>query len=114
LQVQRGRSTLKNDYLIGTSLGLLSAFVDIVPLVAATQGMYDLFLCPTDHPFWEFLALPTGTGESTIIIGSAAGVAVMGIEQIDFMWHLKKISLLALLGFAAGIAVYLLQLQLGM
>lgn len=103
-------TTLKNDYLIGTSLGLLSAIVDNVPLVAASQGMYDLSTYPTDHSFWEFLALTTGTGGSAIIIGSAAGVAVMGIEQIKFMWYLKRISLLALLGFAAGILVFLLQL----
>ena len=104
--------TLKNDYLIGTALGLLSAIVDNVPLVAASQGMYDLSTYPTDHHFWEFLALTTGTGGSAIIIGSAAGVAVMGIEQINFMWYLKKISWLALIGFVAGIAVFLLQLQL--
>ncbi len=104
---------LKNDYLIGTALGLLSAIVDNVPLVAASQGMYDLSVYPTDHPFWNFLALTTGTGGSAIIIGSAAGVAVMGIEQIDFMWYLKKISWLALLGFAAGILVFLLQMELG-
>lgn len=104
--------TLKNDYLIGAALGLLSAIVDNVPLVAASQGMYDLATFPTDHPFWEFLALTTGTGGSAIIIGSAAGVAVMGIEKIDFMWYLKKISWLALIGFAAGIAVFLLQVWL--
>jgi len=104
-------TTLKNDYLIGTALGLLSAVVDNVPLVAASQGMYDLSTYPTDHPFWEFLALTTGTGGSAIIIGSAAGVAVMGIEHVNFMWYLKKISWLALIGFAAGILVFLLQLQ---
>lgn len=104
--------TLKNDYLIGTTLGLLSAIVDNVPLVAASQGMYDLSTYPTDHPFWEFLALTTGTGGSAIIIGSAAGVAVMGIEQIDFMWYLKKIGWLALVGFAAGVLVFLLQIQI--
>jgi len=106
-------STFKNDYLIGTALGLLSAVVDNVPLVAASQGMYDLSTYPTDHHFWEFLALTTGTGGSAIIIGSAAGVAVMGIEHIEFMWYLKKICWLALIGFAAGIAVFLLQLQAG-
>ena len=104
-------STLKNDYLIGIALGLLSAIVDNVPLVAAAQGMYNLTTYPTDHPFWEFLALTTGTGGSAIIIGTAAGVAVMGIEQIDFMWYLKKIGWLALAGFAAGIGVFLLQLE---
>ena len=105
-------NVLKNDYLIGIALGLLSAIVDNVPLVAASQGMYDLSVYPTDHPFWNFLALTTGTGGSAIIIGSAAGVAVMGIEQIDFMWYLKKISWLALVGFAAGILVFLLQQEL--
>jgi Na+/H+ antiporter NhaD/arsenite permease-like protein len=103
----------KNDYLIGSALGLLSAIVDNVPLVAASQGMYDLSVYPTDHHFWEFLALTTGTGGSAIIIGSAAGVAAIGIEKIDFMWYLKKIAWLALIGFAAGIAVFLLQIQLG-
>ena len=102
--------TLHNDYTIGIVLGLLSAVVDNVPLVAAAQGMYDLSTYPTDHPFWEFLALTTGTGGSAIIIGSAAGVAVMGIEQINFVWYLKKISLLALAGFAAGVVVFLLML----
>ncbi len=104
-------STLKNDFLIGIALGLLSAVVDNVPLVAASQGMFDLSTYPTDHPFWEFLALTTGTGGSAIIIGTAAGVAVMGIEQIDFMWYLKKISWLALLGLAAGIIVFFIQMQ---
>jgi Na+/H+ antiporter NhaD/arsenite permease-like protein len=103
--------TIRNDYGIGTFLGLLSAVVDNVPLVAASQGMYDLQTYPTDHPFWEFLALTTGTGGSAIIIGSAAGVAVMGIEKIDFIWYLRKISWLALIGFAGGIAVFLLQMQ---
>ncbi len=103
-------ATLKHDFMIGAALGLLSAIVDNVPLVAAAQGMFDLGTYPTDHPFWEFLALTTGTGGSAIIIGSAAGVAVMGIEKIDFMWYLKKISWLALLGFAVGVIVFLLQL----
>lgn len=102
-----------NDYLIGSALGLLSAVVDNVPLVAASQGMYDMTTYPPDHAFWEFLALTTGTGGSAIIIGSAAGVAVMGIEQIDFVWYLNKISLLALLGFVSGIIVFLIQHSLG-
>ena len=106
-------NTLQNDYLIGIALGLLSAVVDNVPLVAASQGMYDLNTYPTDHFFWEFLALTTGTGGSALIIGTAAGVAVMGIEHIDFMWYLKKIGWLALLGFVAGILVFILQMQLG-
>lgn len=106
-------NNLRNDYEIGVALGLLSAVVDNVPLVAASQGMYDLSTYPTDHHFWEFLALTTGTGGSAIIIGSAAGVAVMGIEKVDFGWYLKRISLLALIGFAAGVAVFLLQIEFG-
>jgi Na+/H+ antiporter NhaD/arsenite permease-like protein len=102
-------TTFKNDYIIGAVLGLLSSVVDNVPLVAAAQGMYDLNTYPTDHPFWEFLALTTGSGGSAIIIGSAAGVAVMGIEQINFIWYLKKISWIALIAFAVGIGVFLLQ-----
>jgi Na+/H+ antiporter NhaD/arsenite permease-like protein len=100
---------LPNHYAIAAVLGVVSAFVDNVPLVAGAQGMYDLAQFPTDDGFWRFLAFTTGTGGSAIIIGSAAGVAVMGIERISFMWYLKKISLLALLGFAAGSAVFLSQ-----
>jgi Na+/H+ antiporter NhaD/arsenite permease-like protein len=102
-------TTFKNDYAIGVFLGLLSGVVDNVPLVAASQGMYSLTDYPTNHPFWEFLALTTGSGGSVIIIGLAAGVAVMGIEQINFMWYLKKISWIALVGFGVGIGVFLLQ-----
>jgi Na+/H+ antiporter NhaD/arsenite permease-like protein len=91
------------------SIGLLSAIVDNVPLVAATMGMYDLTQFPTDHFFWEFLAYAAGTGGSILIIGSAAGVAAMGMEKINFIWYLKKISLLALLGYFAGAGVYLLE-----
>lgn len=98
---------LGNIYLTGTALGIVSAILDNVPLVAAAQGMYDLNTFPTDHLFWEFLALTTGTGGSAIIIGSAAGVAAMGIENIDFMWYLRNISWIALAGFAAGILVFI-------
>jgi Na+/H+ antiporter NhaD/arsenite permease-like protein len=104
--------TLGNNYVIATALGLLSAIVDNVPLVAASQGMYDLISFPTDHYFWELIALTTGTGGSVIIIGSAAGVAAMGIEKIDFMWYLKNISWLALAGFLAGIGFFILQRNL--
>lgn len=103
------KSSIKNDYFIGVLLGLFSSVIDNVPLVAASQGMYDLSMYPTDHSFWQFLALTTGTGGSIIIIGSAAGVAAMGVEQIDFIWYVKKISWLALLGFISGIFVFLLQ-----
>jgi Na+/H+ antiporter NhaD/arsenite permease-like protein len=101
-----------NLYVIGTVLGLISAIVDNVPLVAAAQGMYDLSSFPMDHYFWEFLALTTGTGGSIIIIGSAAGVAAMGLEKIEFMWYLKKISWIALVGYLAGIMVFILQRSL--
>ncbi len=80
--------------------------------MAASQGMYDLTTYQTGHLFWEFLALATVTGGSAVIIGTAAGVAVMGIEQIDFMWYLRKIGWLALVGFTARILVFLLQQQL--
>jgi Na+/H+ antiporter NhaD/arsenite permease-like protein len=99
---------LGDDYLIGTSLGLLSAIVDNVPLVAGAQGMYSLSDFPTDHSFWEFIALTTGTGGSIIIIGSAAGVAAMGIEEIRFMWYLRRIAPLAIIGYAGGILTFLL------
>ena len=100
---------IKNVYITGTLLGLFSALIDNVPLVAAAQGMFSLEMYPTDHVFWEFLALSTGTGGSAIIIGSAAGVAVMGIEKINFFWYLKNISWLALIGFFAGIMAFILQ-----
>ncbi len=89
--------------------GLISAVIDNVPLVAASIGMYEY---PCDHSFWEFLAYTTGTGGSCLIIGSAAGVAVMGIEEISFGWYLKKVSLLALLGFLSGAIFYFFQTQL--
>jgi Na+/H+ antiporter NhaD/arsenite permease-like protein len=103
---------LHNDNAIVISIGLLSAIIDNVPLVAASQGMYDLNQYPTDHYFWEFLAYCTGTGGSALIIGSAAGVAAMGMEKISFMWYLKKISLIALLGYFGGVLAYILQHQL--
>ena len=104
--------TLKNQNIIVIAIGLLSSIVDNVPLVAAAQGMYDLSVFPTNHPFWEFLAYCAGTGGSILIIGSAAGVAAMGMEKIDFFWYLKKISFLALLGYFAGAAAYILQIQI--
>jgi Na+/H+ antiporter NhaD/arsenite permease-like protein len=101
-----------NMSMISFITGLLSAIVDNVPLVAAAQGMYSLEQFPTDHYFWQFLAYCTGTGGSILIIGSAAGVAAMGMEQISFIWYLKKISWLALIGYIGGAAVFLLQLYL--
>jgi Na+/H+ antiporter NhaD/arsenite permease-like protein len=98
-----------NINVIIMSIGLLSSVVDNVPLVAAGMGMYDMQIYPVDHYFWTFLAYCAGTGGSCLIIGSAAGVAAMGMEKIDFLWYFKKISWLALMGYLAGAAVFLLQ-----
>ena len=97
-------------YIINMVIGLLSAIVDNVPLVAGAMGMYDIAPMgdfAVDGKFWEFLAYCAGTGGSVLIIGSAAGVAVMGILKIDFIWYLKNISLLALMGYLAGAATYI-------
>ncbi len=91
------------------SIGLLSAIVDNVPLVAASMGMYDMAQYPMDNFLWEFLAYCAGTGGSILIIGSAAGVAAMGMEKIDFFWYVKKISWLALIGYFAGAFFYILE-----
>jgi Na+/H+ antiporter NhaD/arsenite permease-like protein len=93
-------------------IGIASAIVDNVPLVAASMGMYSLERYPTDHLLWEFLAYCAGTGGSILIIGSAAGVAAMGLEKIHFFWYVRKISGLALIGYFAGAATYLLQYRL--
>jgi Na+/H+ antiporter NhaD/arsenite permease-like protein len=109
---------LHNIYAINLIIGLLSAIVDNVPLVAGAMGMYDIAPVGStgymahfmvDGIFWEFLAYCAGTGGSILIIGSAAGVAAMGMEKIDFIWYLKKISLLALIGYLAGAATYYVQ-----
>lgn len=94
-----------NLYLINVIIGILSAVVDNVPLVAGAMGMYENTFV-TDHYFWEMLAYCAGTGGSILIIGSAAGVAVMGMEKIDFIWYFRKISLCALIGYVAGAVVY--------
>lgn len=112
---------LQNIYAINLIIGVLSAIVDNVPLVAGSMGMYEIadpdavgYLADfvVDGKFWQFLAYCAGTGGSILIIGSAAGVAAMGLEKIDFIWYLKKISLLALIGYVAGAAVYYLQMQI--
>jgi Na+/H+ antiporter NhaD/arsenite permease-like protein len=95
--------------VIAIVIGLLSSILDNVPLVAALQSMYGLDLYPTDHYFWELLAYTAGTGGSVLIIGSAAGVAVMGIEKIDFFWYLKNISWIAFIGFITGAIVFILE-----
>jgi Na+/H+ antiporter NhaD/arsenite permease-like protein len=101
--------SINNQSIIVISIGLISSIVDNVPLVAAAQGMYDLVQYPTDHYFWEFLAYCAGTGGSALIIGSAAGVAAMGMEKINFLWYMKHITWLALLGFFSGAFFYILQ-----
>jgi Na+/H+ antiporter NhaD/arsenite permease-like protein len=118
---------LGNIFLIDLAIGVLSAVVDNVPLVAGAMGMYPIQDAASlamitdpealtyaghfiqDGLFWEFLAYTAGTGGSILIIGSAAGVAAMGMERIDFIWYLKRISLLALLGYLAGAGVYYLE-----
>ncbi len=112
-----GTSSEQGVYSVGIIIGLLSAIVDNVPLVAASMGMYNIDptlggLFATDGLFWEFLAYCAGTGGSALIIGSAAGVAVMGLENISFGWYLKRISLLAIIGYFAGAGAYILQYTL--
>lgn len=116
--------TFGNVYAVNLIIGTLSAVVDNVPLVAGAIGMYpianDLMVSTAMDPvymanfvqdgvFWQFLAYCAGVGGSMLIIGSAAGVVVMGLERINFIWYLKNISFLALLGYLAGAAVYILQ-----
>lgn len=100
--------SIGDQRIIVTLIGLLSAIVDNVPLVAASMGMYSMDVYYMDHMLWEYLAYCAGTGGSILIIGSAAGVAAMGIEKIDFIWYLKRISLLAMLGYFAGAIIYLI------
>lgn len=98
--------------VIVTIIGLASAIVDNVPLVAASMGMYSLAQYPTDSFLWEFMAYAAGTGGSILIIGSAAGVAAMGLEKIHFFWYVKRISGLALIGYFGGIAAYIMQYKM--
>lgn len=95
--------------IIATVIGLASALIDNVPLVAATMGMYDLTDYATDDRLWQLIALCAGTGGSILIIGSASGVALMGLEKVDFLWYAKKVSIGAAVGYFAGIAAYLAQ-----
>jgi Na+/H+ antiporter NhaD/arsenite permease-like protein len=103
--------SIGNIWIINLLIGFLSSIVDNVPLVAGAMGMYDFSQYPVDDNFWELLAYCAGTGGSVLIIGSAAGVAIMGILKIDFIWYLKNISLLAVAGYLAGLgSFYLMQL----
>ena len=101
--------TVGRQDVIVVLIGLVSAVVDNVPLVAASMGMYSLQQFPADSFLWEFLAYCAGTGGSILIIGSAAGVAAMGLEKIDFFWYVRKVSGWALLGYLTGAAVYMAQ-----
>lgn len=96
------KSTFPDNRILLASIGLLSAIFDNVPLVAAVQGMFSMDQYPEGSFFWNFLAYCSGTGGSLLIIGSAAGVAAMGIEKIDFFWYLKHISWIALIGYVVG------------
>jgi Na+/H+ antiporter NhaD/arsenite permease-like protein len=96
---------IPNSDIVVMLLGLGSAVIDNVPLVAASMGMFSEI---TDHPLWHFIAFSAGTGGSVLIIGSAAGVVAMGMEKINFFWYLKKISLLALVGFITGSVTFIL------
>jgi Na+/H+ antiporter NhaD/arsenite permease-like protein len=105
-------NTVGRQDIIVILIGFASAVVDNVPLVAASMGMYSLEQYPADSFLWEFLAYCAGTGGSILIIGSAAGVAAMGLEKIDFIWYVKKISALATVGYLAGAAAYIVQFNL--
>ena len=104
--------TIGRQDIIVTLIGIVSAVIDNVPLVAASMGMYSLEQYPSDSFLWVFLAYCAGTGGSILIIGSAAGVAAMGLERIDFIWYLKKMSGLAMTGYIAGALIYILQFNL--
>jgi Na+/H+ antiporter NhaD/arsenite permease-like protein len=99
------QATIPNQDVVVMLLGVCSAVIDNVPLVAASIGMYE---SPTDSVLWHFIAYSAGTGGSLLIIGSAAGVAAMGMEKINFIWYLKNIAWLAFVGFLAGAGVFLL------
>lgn len=98
---------IPSSEVIAGAIGVVSAIIDNVPLVAATMGMYDLTSFPQDSEFWQLIAYCAGTGGSMLVIGSAAGVAFMGMEKVDFFWYLRKVSGFAFAGYAAGIAAYL-------
>jgi Na+/H+ antiporter NhaD/arsenite permease-like protein len=101
-----------NQSVIVVIIGLVSAVVDNILLVAASMGMYPLAQFPPDSFLWEFMAYCAGTGGSILIIGSAAGVAAMGLEKIEFFWYARRIGPLALAGYFSGIATYIVQYRL--
>jgi Na+/H+ antiporter NhaD/arsenite permease-like protein len=101
--------TFHNNSLLAFMIGIVSAVIDNVPLVAGAMGLYHMSEFAQNHSFWIFLSYCAGTGGSCLIIGSAAGVAAMGLGKIDFIWYLKRITPLATLGYVGGAVVYLLQ-----
>jgi Na+/H+ antiporter NhaD/arsenite permease-like protein len=104
---QKLQELVPNQNLVIIFIGIISAVIDNVPLVAATMGMYPMDKFPIDSELWHFIAYSAGTGGSMLIIGSAAGVAAMGMEKIDFIWYFKKISWLAFIGFIAGCLTFI-------
>jgi Na+/H+ antiporter NhaD/arsenite permease-like protein len=98
--------TIGNLDVIAIAIGLVSAVVDNVPLVAAAMGMYDLNQYPTDSNFWNLIAYCAGTGGSILVIGSAAGVAFMGLEKVQFFWYMRRVGFAALVGYFAGIGIF--------
>ena len=105
---ERLQAAIPNQDIVVIILGFLSAIIDNVPLVAASMGMYPMDVFAMDNKLWHFIAYSAGTGGSMLIIGSAAGVAAMGMERIDFIWYLKNIAWLALIGFLAGAVAFIL------
>lgn len=106
------QASIPNLDIVVIILGFLSSIVDNVPLVAAVMGMFPMELHPVDAKLWQFIAYTAGTGGSIFIIGSAAGVAAMGMERIDFIWYFRKMSLLAIAGYLSGVITYLVFFQL--
>lgn len=104
-------SAIDSEPVIATAIGAVSAIIDNVPLVAATMGMYGMDAQPVDSQLWQLIAFCAGTGGSLLVIGSAAGVALMGLEKVEFLWYAKRISLAAGVGYLGGIGTYLLQSQ---
>lgn len=103
-----GRHVRSPD-LIAAAIGMASAVIDNVPLVAATMGMYDLATQPADSELWQLVAYCAGTGGSLLVIGSAAGVAYMGLEKATFGWYLRRVTPWAMVGYLTGIATYVVQ-----
>merc|ERR1712048_327569 len=100
---------IPSEDIIAAVIGIASSLIDNVPLVAATMGMYDLGHFGTDHKLWQLIALCAGTGGSILLIGSSSGIALMGLEEVEFLWYTKKISIAALVGYLSGIATYSIQ-----